>query len=866
MVGIVVVSHSATLAEGVVELAREMGGADARVEAAGGIRVDGQPAVGTDAQLVLEAVDRAWSDDGVLILMDLGSAVLSAEMAVEMLPPERRRRVLLCSAPLVEGAVAAAAVARLGKALEEVGSEAMGGLASKAAHLGEEAGAAPEPEGPAAEEGALEARIAVTNPLGLHARPAARFVQTAGSFDADVRVANATTGRGPASARSLNAVATLGVRQGHEIVVRATGPQAGEALAALRDLAATGFGDEPAGEVAAPRAVVPTAGAPEGPASAAVAEEDAGVLAAAAGARAALVGLPASWGIALGPAVRPRAVEPPVPEDEATDPEAEWEGLGRALAAVGEDIARARSALAARAGEYEASILDAHLLFLSDEELVEPARRAIHERRHRAARAWRDAAEAVAARYRALEDEYLRARAEDVAGVARRVLLELAGEVPSVGPSAPGILVVEELAPTDAAELDPALVLGIVTAGGGPTSHSAILARSLGIPAVVGAGPGAASIAEGTELLIDGETGVVLVEPDPGTVREHLERREVTERARREAGERAHEPAVTRDGRRVEVAANAGGREDAVAAVRAGAEGIGLLRTEFLFLDRPSLPSEEEQYRAYLEIAEALEGRPLTLRTLDAGADKPLPALPGPPEANPFLGVRGIRVGLARPDVLRPQLRAALRVAARHPVRVMFPMVATAEELREARAVLEECRRELAAEGIRPGPGFEVGIMVEVPSAALLADALAPEVDFFSIGTNDLSQYVLAADRGNERVAGMADVLHPAVLRLIGEVAGAGERRGRWVGVCGEAAGDLVAVPLLVGLGVTELSVAPPAVAPVKQAVRELDVAAARDLAAEALALESAPAVRDLVSRRGANLTPSVADGASPDG
>ena len=855
MVGIVIVSHSARLADGVVELAREMGGADARIEAAGGIRVDGEAAVGTDAQLVLEAIERAWSDDGVLVLMDLGSAVMSAEMAVEMVPNVRRHRVLLCAAPLIEGAVAAAAVARLGKTLEEVAEEAAGGLASKIAHLGEDQGAAgggseqgPEPAG------ALEARLPVTNALGLHARPAARFVQTAGAFDADVRVINATTGRGPASARSLNAVATLGVRQGHEIVVRATGPQAAEAIEALRDLAAQGFGDEPA---APPRsavvAVEPSAAGPPDrgrePVLASAPPAPAGVPVREPGTP--LAGLPASPGVVTGPARRFRPSEAVVSDARPASPDEEWRALQDALAAVRDDLVQARQRLAARAGEYEAAILDAHLLFLSDEELLEPARLAIFEHGRTGSRAWSEAGEAMAERYRALEDDYMRARAEDVLGVARRVLLKLAGGGPG-GPaiSAPGILVTDTLAPSDAAELDPSEVEGIATAGGGPTSHSAILARSLGIPAVVGLGLEVLEVEEGAPLLLDGDAGLLFVAPEPEVVRVYLERRERDERMRREAAARAHEPAETGDGRTIEVAANAGSTKDAAAAVEAGADGIGLLRTEFLFLDRATLPTEDEQYAAYLEIAETLAGRPLTLRTLDAGADKPLPGLAEPPEDNPFLGVRGIRLGLRRPEVLRVQLRAALRVASRHPVRVMFPMVATLDELRAARAIAEACRAEIAAEeGPPPEGNLQVGMMVEVPSAALMAERFVDEVDFFSIGTNDLSQYTLAADRGNERVAGMADPLHPTVLRLVAEVARAGRDRGLWVGVCGEAAGDLLAVPLFVGLGVTELSVAPPSVAVVKQVVRSLDTAAAGELAREALRQESAAAVRALVGR-----------------
>jgi phosphocarrier protein FPr len=302
---------------------------------------------------------------------------------------------------------------------------------------------------------------------------------------------------------------------------------------------------------------------------------------------------------------------------------------------------------------------------------------------------------------------------------------------------------------------------------------------------------------------------------------------------------------VTRDGRRIEVVANIGSPDDVPGAVENGAEGVGLLRTEFLFLERDSLPSEDEQYEAYTRIAEGLGGRPLILRTLDVGADKPLPYLRARPEANPFLGVRGIRLALAEPELLEPQLRAALRTAARHPLKVMFPMVATLEEYRQARSVLESVRDDLGAAAPEQ---LDVGVMVEVPAAALAAESFAPEIDFFSLGTNDLVQYTMAAERGNAAVAALADGLHPAVLRLIHAVVDAATAHGKWVGVCGELASDPLAAAVLVGLGVTELSASAPAIPAVKQAVRELDAAASRALAEEALSLSSAAEVRALLA------------------
>jgi multiphosphoryl transfer protein len=813
VVGIVIVSHSGTLAAGVRELAAEMAGPDVKIELAGGLAEEG--ALGTDAVRVSEAIARADSGDGVLVLMDLGSAVLSAETALDLLAPEDRERVLLCEAPLVEGAVAAAVAARLGRPLAEVAAEARAGLQGKAAQLGEEPAAAAPTEAP--DMDGLTLRLEIRNPLGLHARPAARFVQTAAAFDADVAVMNLTSGRGPAAGRSLNGIATLGIRQGNEILVTARGPQAEQALAALSELAGRDF-DEQAGP-AAPVAPHPAPAAGEHT----------------------LAGLAGAPGIASGPARHFEAPEPEIPTGPPGNPDAEWEALTHAREQVRAEIRATRDSVAAQAGDYSAAIFDAHLLFLDDEALLAPARRAIFEESENAARAWRDAAAAVAGDYRALDDEYMKARAEDLTGVAKQVAAALTGGGAATLSGA-GIVVASELTPADTASLDRTLVLGIATAAGSPTSHSAILARSLGIPAAVGLGETLLDVPEGTELLLDGEAGTVEVEPADERVADYERRAAERERSARHARAAAAEPAVTRDGRRIEVVANIGSPEDVPAAIENGAEGVGLLRSEFLFLDRDSMPSEDEQYKTYTLIAEGLEGRPLILRTLDVGADKPLPYLSQRPEANPFLGVRGIRLALEQPELLETQLRAALRTAEEHPLKVMFPMVATLDEYRRARAVLDDLRAGTSVE-------LEVGVMIEVPAAALAAEQFAPEVDFFSLGTNDLTQYTMAAERGNATVAGLADGLHPAVLRLIRSVAEAANHHGVWAGVCGELASDPEAVPVLVGLGITELSANAPAIPAVKQAVREVDTEAARELAERALELSSATEVRALFAR-----------------
>jgi phosphocarrier protein FPr len=832
MVGIVVVSHSARLAEGVVELAREMAGGEVPIAAAGGLDEPGEP-LGTDAMRVMAALQEVGegADGGTLVLMDLGSAILSAETALDFLDDDEKARVRLVAAPLVEGAVAAAAAARAGATLDEAAAEAARGLAGKEAHLGAEAagggGEAPADDG----GGWVSATAVVGGEHGLHARPAAAVVRAAAGLDAEVRIENVTAGRGPAAARSLTALSTLGALRGHTVRILARGPQAAEALEAVAALVAEDDGAPPA-PVAGPEAAA--AAAPEAPDP-----PEPG---------ATLRGVPASPGQASGPA-RVAGGPPPLPDAPAGPPDEERAALAAAREVVAADLRGLRTSAAERAGAEAADILDAQLLLLGDEALVEAAEAAVAGGAP-AARAWDDAVREAARGYEALDDEYLRARATDLVDVGRRVIERLAGAEPEggAGDLEPGVLVAGEVGAADAAALDPERVAGMATAGGGPTSHAAIIARALGIPAVAGLGPAVLAVADGTPLLIDGDAGTVVVAPDEEARAAHEARREEAEGRAAAARARAHEPAATRDGRHVEVAANAGAPGDVERAVAEGADGVGLFRTEFLFMGRADAPDEEEQRAAYAAAAAALAGRRLVLRTLDAGADKPVPYLGQPPEENPFLGVRGLRLSLARPELLLVQLRAALQAAAQAPLGIMFPMVSEAGELREALDLLDEARRSLADEGRGAGE-VEVGAMVEVPAAALAAAALASQVDFLSIGTNDLVQYTMAAERGNAGVARLSDPVHPAVLRLVAAVTEAAARHACRVAVCGEAGSDPAAIPLLVGLGVDELSVAPVRVPLVKEAVRALETGEARALAARALELEDAAAVRELVDR-----------------
>jgi phosphocarrier protein FPr len=530
------------------------------------------------------------------------------------------------------------------------------------------------------------------------------------------------------------------------------------------------------------------------------------------------------------------------PADRTSDaPEIERRRLDDARGAARSAIARDRDEVARRSTARDAAIFDAHLALLDDEALVGGARARI-DAGEAAESAWYAASVETASAWRALDDELLRERAADVEDVGRRVLAALTGAAASAGVVAEeGVLVAAELTPADAAAVDPGVVRGIAAARGTATAHAAILSRALGIPAVVGLGDAVLAIGEGTPVLLDGEKGTLLVAPSEEEASRAQEERARALERREEARRHASEPAVTRDGVEIEVSANLGGAGGAAAAVALGADGVGLLRTEFLFLDRNEIPDEEEQVRTLTQIASELGGRPLIVRTLDVGADKPLPAVPMPPEQNPFLGRRGIRLSLDHPELLATQLRAGLRVAADHLVKVMFPMVATIDELDAALEAVSDAR---SATGV--DAPLEVGIMVEVPSAALQARQLAAKADFFSIGTNDLTQYTMAAERGNEHVGNLLTGPQPAVLRLIAKTVGGAQAFGRWVGVCGELAGDPAAAILLIGLGVRELSMAPPLVPEVKAALRSVTLADAAEVARRALDARDASAARRL--------------------
>lgn len=804
-VGLVVVSHSRPLARAAVALAQEMlHGKQIRIAVAAGLD---ETTFGTDAAEILDAVTTADTGDGAVVLMDLGSAVLSAELALELLDDEARARTVLCPAPLVEGLVVAAVAAAGGASAAEVAAEASGALAGKIAHLGPDSPAPATDMAAAADE--LTRTFVVANPHGLHARPAARLAGEVRRRDARVRIRNRRSESPWVDAGSLSAIATLGVRCGDEVEIAVSGSQAAEALDHILALAARNFDESTADTRSAP---VPTA-----------THEPIG----------------AGPGLGIGPAYSALSGSISVPDTPGEEPALEWRRLGTAIAEVRRAITGLRASTAREVGETEASIFDAHQLLLDDDALLGGARQRI-EQGHNAAAAWSSAVTELAAQFAALPDPYQQARAEDVRAVGDQVLRAMLGTA-ATSVAASGVLVAGDLTPAEAAELDPQRVAAVLLAFGSPHAHNVILLRAKGIPVIVGAGAGVLAIPDGTTVAVDGSRGEFIVDPADDVRRDFQTRVTKSAERQRAARARAAEPAVTRDGVTVGVGANIGSVDDARAAAALGADFAGLIRTEFLFLGRAQAPDVDEQLAVYRKIAESLDGKRITLRTLDVGGDKPLEFLPTPAELNPYLGVRGIRLSLAHPELLSDQLLAVARLAQQTPVSVMFPMVSTLDELMSARRMLDEAVRRA---GPRPPTGLQVGMMVEVPAAALKSAVFARHVDFLSIGTNDLTQYALAADRNNDAVAAVGDTFDPGLLRLIAATC-RGAAGQASVSVCGEFAADERAATLLVGLGVDALSVTPPAIPATKEAVRAVERRQAEQVSGSALAADSAAAVRE---------------------
>ncbi|MGM9998958.1 MAG: phosphoenolpyruvate--protein phosphotransferase [Candidatus Bruticola sp.] len=675
--------------------------------------------------------------------------------------------------------------------------------------------------------------VVVPNPQGLHARPAAVLAALAKKFKSNLQLVR---GEQFANCKSVVALMSLQVLHNEVVRFRACGDDAQEALEALSEALSSGLGENTnasgttlAGSInvnaqpmIAPGPLSPAQSNPQTP--------DTENL---------LHAVSASPGLAVGQVYQMLRAEYEV-QEEGQGAEKELQKLREAIRHGHLELEQLEAGLKAKADPNKAAIFAAHRELLNDPDLIEQAEASIAKGKS-AAYSWKQAYTAQAERLAQLSHQLMAARAVDLRDVGERVLRSLAGKAPVVHNFPENtILIAEDLTPSDTAALDRSKVVGFCTVLGGSTSHAAILARSLDLPALAGISVQALSIPNGTKAVLNASKGTLELNPSDSEYEAAQTKLKHQQERRRLLLTKAKEPALTSDGHRIEVAANVGSVADTEQAVNLGADGVGLLRSEFLFLSRTTPPTEDEQTEIYSQAAKILGPEaPLIIRTLDVGGDKPLPYLPIPQESNPFLGERGLRVSLLHPDLLRTQFRAILRAAGFAKVQIMLPMVTTIGEYRQAKTIFDEECRNL-------GVKVPLGIMIEVPAAALMAEMLAREVDFFSIGTNDLTQYTTAIDRGHPQLARLTDSLHPSVLRLIKITADGAHKHNRKVGICGGIAGDLQAAAILAGLGADELSVAAPVIPAIKDRIRQVSIEECRRLAAQALACESSEDVRKL--------------------
>nr|WP_039938499.1 phosphoenolpyruvate--protein phosphotransferase [Anoxybacillus gonensis] len=558
-----------------------------------------------------------------------------------------------------------------------------------------------------------------------------------------------------------------------------------------------------------------------------------------------LQGIAASNGIAIAKAYRLEHPDLTVEKQTIENPAEQVSRLQQALAKAKEELKVIQAHALKELGEDKAAIFSAHLLVLSDPELVQAVEQKIEQERVNAEFALHDVASMFIAMFEAMDNEYMKERAADIRDVTKRVLAHLLGVTIS-NPSMiteEVVIIAEDLTPSDTAQLNRKYVKGFTTDIGGRTSHSAIMARSMEIPAVVGTKEATATIQNGDIVIIDGLDGEVIVNPTEEIIAQYEQKLAAFAAQKAEWAKLVHEQTMTKDGHHVELAANIGTPNDVEGVLANGAEGIGLYRTEFLYMGRHELPTEEEQFEAYKTVLEKMEGKPVVVRTLDIGGDKELPYLDLPKEMNPFLGFRAIRLCLDMQQMFRTQLRALLRASVYGNLKVMFPMIATLDEFRQAKAILLEEKEKLVAEGVPVSDEIEVGMMVEIPAAAVLADQFAKEVDFFSIGTNDLIQYTMASDRMNERVSYLYQPYNPAILRLIYNVIEAAHKEGKWVGMCGEMAGEQLAVPILLAFGLDEFSMSATSILRVRSQLKKLSKQEAEQVKNHILSLATAEEV-----------------------
>ncbi len=830
MISIVVISHSKILADGVKELALQMSQNKVAIEAIGGIHEDGQHKIGTDPKAILEKMEALGSKNEVLVLMDIGSAIMSAEIAKEMLPPDIEKNIYLCEAPLVEGAIAAAAQAMTGANIETVLAEAKNALLGKTTLL--------KPKDSIEQNASIDQSLEidvyesfdllVPNKLGLHARPAVRLVEIVSRYEVNALVSITKENFIPAN--SISQIGTLGAQQGDILHFKIAGKDAELLISALRDFQKINFGDSPnekKSDSKEPLVSIPD----ESP------NIDNGIV----------QGVAASKGIAIGKVKLFQKDAPSIIKETISDTQTEIEHLEMAIQRAISQLKVTKTTLQVAKKE-EAQIFDFHILFLEDRGFIQKVINQIENEKINAAFAWKENIEIVKDQYLNMKTTYLQERVVDINELGNKVLLEIVGdENKNIELLEPSILVLEELGPAQTINLDKTKVLGIVTAKGGNTSHSAILSRSLGIPAIVNIGSAIDSIQDGEEIAMDGTIGKIWIGKKHAKAIQNIRKQKKLETQRIEQLlAKAQEPAITKDSKQISILANVSSPEEAKMAFKNGAEGIGLYRTEFLYMNREKAPSESEQYTTYRAVAANMEGYPVVIRTLDVGGDKPIPYLKIGEEKNPFLGLRGTRYCLQDVELFKTQLRAICRVSAEFPIKVMFPMVGVLEEVLSIKEILKEVQQELTKEQIPYNPKMPIGIMVEIPSVIYLIPELSRELDFLSIGTNDLTQYLLAIDRENESAAKYRSALHPSVLRAIREIIQSSDIE---VGMCGELAGNPLAINLLLAFGLEKFSMNSPIIPDIKEIVRLYQNTKYKLLVTQFEKLESLSQVLDLLKK-----------------
>ncbi len=803
MVGLVLVSHSRPLAEATADLIRRtVNNPELRLTCSGGIG-EHREELGTDAVEIQEAIGTVYSGDGVVVLMDMGSAILSAETAKDFLDPAQQPQVRLTSAPLVEGGIAAAIQAQLGSSIDEVVNAARQSLLPKQDQIQDTDSPVQATVDVVQAAPSETVDVTILNPHGLHLRPAATLIKSLSRFPGEVLIENKTANRGPVAVRSLVDVARLQIREGDSVRFSISGSDPKPAAAAIRALIENRFGEAPASTT----------------------ESDAP-----SNENSRLFGV--SGGIVVGRILLLDSIPVAIPTrrvESVADMARETEQLAAAISAAAEEFDERIDRLRPTLREDHLGVFEAQRMILADPTAFQEARDQIEKQHLNSAAAWHSVLSRYVADQEQVEDPYLRARAADFREVERMVLSHLAEETENSGLPretfvSPTLVVCEELTPTLAEQFHRDAVAGVIQLGGGTTSHGAILARAFTLPAIGGARDHLAGLKSAQKVAIDGAKGLLWIDPAQNVLDELLASQLDAKSRQEQALLASREPCRTKDGILVQVGANAGSSSDMASAVANGAEFVGLFRSEFLFQKFDREPDVEMQLAAYREaLAPSNRTIPITIRMLDVGGDKPLKFMPQSKEANPFLGVRGIRLLMANPRLLRTHLQAILRLAHSFPLQLLIPMVTDVSEVLATKKLLIEIAKELKTANTPHRWPIPLGAMIETPSAGILIDQLLLHLDFISIGTNDLTQYLLCAERGNASLAKFSDALHPAVLEICEQIIDTAVLHRKKVSICGEIASDPEAVPIWLGLGLREISITASAIPGTKSLIRQLE-------------------------------------------